>query len=581
MSTFVPASSRAASLRRAFFVSIALIAVLWFAGLGARALFMPDEGRYAEIPLAMLASGDWLTPRLDDLKYFEKPPLQYWATAAGYALFGAHDWSARLWPALSGFLGVLLLAFAGERLGPPGTGRLAGLVAASSWGYVFASQYLTLDMGLTFFMLLALVAFLLAHHEPGNERARRGWMLVVWLAMALAVLSKGLEGIVLPGLALALYMFVQRDGRLLLRLRWRAGLLVFALVAVPWFVLMQQRNPEFFHFFFVYEHVDRYLEPAHHRPGPWWYYFPLLLVGMLPWTPALVGALARAAKGTAPAGALDVDRLLLAWSAVIIAFFSASDSKLPAYIVPAMPALALLVARDAARRPALPLRAIAPWTVLAGLITLALAWHLPALMPNRELASLAPFYAPWLAAAGALWVLGAALAWISAGRRRDVALVVLALASLAGVQAVVWGMSRFDVYSSARELVARLGAAHGRFAPQAPFYSVDTFDQSLPYYLGRPVTLVHDRSELRLGTTVEPWKYIATLQKFEQRWKTGGEAYAVMTPEMYARLERAGLPMRLLAQDGTRIVVARSSASPEIRPRPEGLLPELLGTLLP
>ncbi len=581
MPSSVPAQSYAAQLRRAFLIAAALIAVLWFAGLGARALFMPDEGRYAEIPREMLASGDWITPRLDDLKYFEKPPLQYWATAAGFALFGEHAWSARLWPALTGLAGVLLLVFAGHRLGPPGAGPLAGIVAASSWGYLLASQYLTLDMGLTFFMLLTLVAFLLAHRDPGDERARRAWMLVAWLAMALAMLSKGLEGIVLPGLTLFAYVLVQRDWRLLGRMHWRAGLLAFGIVALPWFVVVQLRNPEFFHFFFIYEHFDRYLEPGHHRPGPWWYYLPLLLLGMLPWTPALVGALGRAAKGTAPAGALDVDRLLALWSAVIVVFFSASDSKLPAYIIPVMPALALLVARDAARRGSLALRAIAPWTALAGIATLVLAWRLPALVRNPELAALIPGYAPWLASAGALWVLGAGLAWAVARRGRDAALVALAISSLAGVQVMLWGLRSLDGYYSARGLVRELGAEHRRFAPQAPFYSVDTFDQSLPFYLGRPVTLVAYRSELELGTAMEPAKFVPTLQEFEQRWKTGGEAYAVMTPATYARLAREGLPMRLLAQDAARVVVARTGERPALAPRREGLLPELLGRLVP
>ncbi|HVB48818.1 MAG TPA: glycosyltransferase family 39 protein [Burkholderiales bacterium] len=580
MPTFVPAHSYAAQLRRTFMIAAALIAVLWFAGLDTRALFMPDEGRYAEIPREMLVSGDWITPRLDDLKYFEKPPLQYWATAAGFALFGEHGWSARLWPALTGMLGVLLLVFAGNRLGPPGAGPLAGIAAASSWGYVLASQYLTLDMGLTFFMTLTLVAFLLAHHDPGDERARRRWMLVAWTAMALAMLTKGLEGIVLPGLVLGAYAVVQRDWGLLRRMHWRAGLLTFGIIALPWFVLVQLRNPEFFHFFFIYEHFDRYLEPGHDRPGPWWYYVPILLLGMLPWSPALVGALARATKRSAPASVLDVDRLLLLWGAVILVFFSASQSKLPAYIVPVMPALALLVARDAARRTTLALRWIAPWTALAGLGALALAWRLPSLARVPDVAGPLAGYVPWLVAAGALWLLGAALAWGCARRDWDAALLALALCSLGGVQIALWGLHGFDDYYSARGLVRRLGADHRRFAPRAPFYSVDTFDQSLPFYLGRPVTLVAFRSELELGTAMEPAKYVASLPQFERRWRTGGEAYAVMTPQMYAKLARSGLPMRLLAQDGRRVVIARTDQRPELGPRREGLLPSLLGRII-
>src|SRR5436190_6381741 len=145
--------------RSAFIAAIVVLAVAWFAGLEYRGLFQPDEGRYAEISREMLGSGDWITPRLNGLKYFEKPPLQYWATAASFALFGEDEWTARLWTAVTGFLGVLFMVFAGNRVGPPGGGNIAGLILASSGAYFLSSQYLTLDMGLTFFMSAALLSF--------------------------------------------------------------------------------------------------------------------------------------------------------------------------------------------------------------------------------------------------------------------------------------------------------------------------------------------------------------------------------------------------------------------------------------
>src|SRR3954447_15811124 len=187
--------------RFAFVAAIVALALAWSAGLEFRGLFQPDEGRYAEISREMLVSGDWITPRLNGLKYFEKPPLQYWATAASFALFGEDEWTARLWTAVTGFLGVLFLVFAGNRLGPPGAGSIAGLVLASSCAYFLSSQYLTLDMAVTFFMSAALLAFVLAHQ--GAPPVKRAWMLLAWAAMACAVLTKGLVGIVLPGMVLA------------------------------------------------------------------------------------------------------------------------------------------------------------------------------------------------------------------------------------------------------------------------------------------------------------------------------------------------------------------------------------------
>ena len=127
----------------------ALLAALWLGALNLRALYAPDEGRYAQIPQAMVASGDWVTPRLNDLKYFEKPPLQYWATAMAFTAFGEHDWSARLAPALFGLIGALLVGWAARRTGGDASGRYAGLLLASTLGYVLAGEYLTLDMTLS------------------------------------------------------------------------------------------------------------------------------------------------------------------------------------------------------------------------------------------------------------------------------------------------------------------------------------------------------------------------------------------------------------------------------------------------
>src|SRR5258707_2717956 len=175
--------------RRGPWILLAVFAFLWFCNLGYRHLVKPDEGRYADIPREMVASGDWLTPRLNGYKYFEKPPLQYWATAASLAAFGTNEWAARLWPGLTGFLGVLLVFWAGNRLFAPPAGLLGAPVTASSALYAIVGHLLTLDMALSFFMSGAVFAFAVAQREP-EEAGRRRWMLLGWGAMALAVLTK-------------------------------------------------------------------------------------------------------------------------------------------------------------------------------------------------------------------------------------------------------------------------------------------------------------------------------------------------------------------------------------------------------
>lgn len=159
--------------RRALFALLAAFALLWFCNLGYRHLIKPDEGRYADIAREMVASGDWLTPRLNGYKYFEKPPLQYWATAVSFAAFGMNEWTARLWTGLTGFLGVLLVFWAGNRLFAPPAGLLGAAVAGSSALYAIVGHILTLDMALTFFMSASVFAFAVAQQEPGDV-ARRG-----------------------------------------------------------------------------------------------------------------------------------------------------------------------------------------------------------------------------------------------------------------------------------------------------------------------------------------------------------------------------------------------------------------------
>jgi 4-amino-4-deoxy-L-arabinose transferase-like glycosyltransferase len=243
---------------RALLAVFVLFALAWFGNLGYRHLIKPDEGRYAEIPREMIATGDWLTPRINGYRYFEKPPLQYWATAASFSAFGLSECAARLWPGLTGFLCVLMVFWAGNRLLGPPAGLFGAAVTASSALYAIIGHLLTLDMSLSVFMSAAALGFAVAQSEAADA-ARRRWMLASWAAMALAVLTKGLVGAVLPIAAVGAYILVERDWKLLARLELLRGGLLFLAIAAPWFVLVSRANPEFAHFFFIHEHLERFL----------------------------------------------------------------------------------------------------------------------------------------------------------------------------------------------------------------------------------------------------------------------------------------------------------------------------------
>src|SRR5262245_18646223 len=533
-----------------------LCALIWFVGLEYRGLATPDEGRYADIARAMLDSGDRVTPRLNGIKYFEKPPLQYWATAAVFAVFGFDEWTARMWPALTGLLCIAFTAFAARRLAPGPSWLFAALAFAGSWGFFIGGQFLTLDMGLTFFLSAAMLAFVLSRQEGQSPGAGRNWMLLAWAALACAVLSKGLVAIVLPGLALAVYCALERDLSPLRRLHWIPGLALFAAITLPWFVLVQQRNPEFFRFFFIHEHFERYLLPNHHRPGPWWYFLPVALVGLLPWTPAVPAALARAWK--APAQGFKIDRFLVIWAAVVIVFFSVSRSKLPGYILPAVPALLLLFARHYAEMSDKLRRTPALACVAAGIALAAFAGVLPALGAPLS----------WNAhdSGYSIWLLGAALVLTAAGiaslalarwRREEASFAAVGLGSLIAIQLAVSGTHLLDEHYSSERLIETIAGDQLQFPRDPPFYSVASFDQSVPFYLGRPVTLVAYKDELAPGIAAEPGKYVGSIDEFLGRWREHGDAFAIMAPRLYDKLVRDGFPGHVLARDARWIIVAR------------------------
>jgi 4-amino-4-deoxy-L-arabinose transferase-like glycosyltransferase len=543
---------------RTLLLVLLAFAAVWFSNLEYRKLVNPDEGRYAEIPREMVASGDWITPRLNGIKYFEKPALQYWATAAAYTLFGEHQWSARLWSALTGFLGVLMVFFTGRRLFGQQAGWNAALVLASSLLWVLIGHVNTLDMGVSFFLSAAVCAFLLAQRDGADARARARWMLAAWAALALALLSKGLIGLVLPGAALVLYILVERDWRLAGRLRLIAGTALLPALSLPWFVAVSRANPEFFHFFFIHEHFERFLTKQHGRYQPPWYFIPVLLAGMLPWTVSLLDTLARAWKRD-PQKEFQPQRFLLLWSAVVFAFFSVSDSKLVSYILPIFPALALLIGDRLTRIGA---RALAWQTLpaaLAGIVLLALLPGIERYASREVPVEMFRNYADWLIPAGLLLSAGAAgCAWLAWRGRVNAAIALLAGAGLVFAQLALSGHESLSQANSAYYIVQKIKP---ELKPGMPFYSVDTYDQSLQFYLRRTTTMVSYKDELGFGIAQEPGRFIPAVAQFEKTWDADSDALALMSPNTYDSLRARGLPMRLVARDTRRVIVGRRLAA--------------------
>jgi 4-amino-4-deoxy-L-arabinose transferase-like glycosyltransferase len=533
---------------------LAVLALIWFANLEYRTLIKPDEGRYAEIPREMVVSGDWITPRLNDLKYFEKPPLQYWATATAYTLFGEHQWTSRLWTGLTGFAGIVLVWFAGLRLFGREAAGYAALLLSSSLLYALMGHINTLDMGVTFFLTLSIVALLIAQQA---DHGSRNWMLVAWAAIALAVLSKGLMGLILPGTALFTYAVAQRDFSVFKRMHWLAGLTVFLLITAPWFYLVMKANPEFFQKFFIYEHYTRFTTKDLGRYQPWYYFIPILLAGALPWTVLMFDAMLRTWRDSKlPKKIFNPQRFLLIWAIFIYVFFSISGSKLPSYLLPMLPALALLMGKYIVEMRARRLFWQIVPVVPVALFMLGLSANVGKLADTPNQAELYPAYSVWLVSASLISLLGLlAGMWLLWRAKKPAAIVVIALSALLAAQI---GLSGYNTIARERSAKHIAEAIRAEIKPDVPFYSVLTYEQTLPFYLQRTFTLVQFQDEMAFGIQQEPQRWVPTVAEFAKVWAAQPEAYAIMPVYAYALLQQQGLAMKIIFQDRQHIVVKKS-----------------------
>ena len=524
--------------------------------LTTRPLFNPDEGRYAEIPREMLSSGDWVIPHLNGLAYIEKPPLQYWATALSYRLLGTSEFAARLYSALTALGTVLVVWLVARRLWSPAAGWRAASVLAGMLMFVVLGQLLTLDMSLTFYLTLGLGGFLLAQQATRP----RPWMLLAWAAAGLGVLTKGLVAAAIPTAVLMVYSLYARDFRPWRRLCVAWGLPLFLAITVPWHWLAARRTPGFLEFYFIHEHVARYLTPISDRQESWWFFAGVFLAGSMPWTLSalrvLGGGWRRRAPGTGPSsdGREFQPRLFLwIWVVFIGVFFSLSDSKLMPYILPLLPALALLIAGLAAPALKRDFLFTAILTVIAGLALglVSLNWA-RVIAPSQRSVYFLPLAKPLQEIALLLTVSGV-FVLVRCARDTTRAGIFLGagwcLAWLLLIRAAAWAA---PVYSG-----VTLAAALPEADRDAPIYSVGTYDQSLTFYLRRTVTLVAYRGELDYGLKVAPGAAISNVAQFLRRWSSQSRAFAVMEKSMFDDLKSRGVPMRLIGQDDNRVMVAR------------------------
>jgi 4-amino-4-deoxy-L-arabinose transferase-like glycosyltransferase len=315
---------------------------LW---IGTYALITPDEGRYSEVAREMVSSGDYITPRLNGVAFLDKPVLYYWLQASAIKLFGLKEWALRFWPATLGILCALLTYVAGRVVFNRRTGFIAAIMLATSPLYYGGSHYANLDLEVASLVSDSLLCFLAAMNAAAM-RWKNILLFAAYIFSALAVLTKGLIGIVFPAMIIGTWIIILNRWGLLKKIHFLGGVFIFGLITVPWYYLVQKANPEFFHYFFVTQQISRFLTMQEfNSKAAIWFYAPIVLAGFFPWTVFLFQAIVRgAALIWKDRQQYAAELFLLLWLVMIFIFFSVPRSKTVGYILPVFPACALLVA---------------------------------------------------------------------------------------------------------------------------------------------------------------------------------------------------------------------------------------------
>ncbi len=312
---------------------------LFFFRLGSRPLWDTDEGMHAATSKDMVVTGDYITPRLNGEKFYDKPVLFNWLAAASMRVFGFTEFAARLPAAILGFGSVLVTYLLGRRMFNATVGLLGGVILATSIEFIILSRVVVHDIALLFFMTLGLYAYYRAFE---SERGRSIHLMVCYASLGLAVLAKGPVGLLLPTLIGGLFLLMMKRLRFLNEMRLGWGIFVFLLIAAPWYVLIMLRNPDYAGYFFLKQNLMNFIPAEARHPRPFYYYVHILLGGFFPWSFFLPLALLHAVRRRSEEH--GVARLyLLLWLGVVFVFFSMASSKLSTYILPLFPAAALLV----------------------------------------------------------------------------------------------------------------------------------------------------------------------------------------------------------------------------------------------
>lgn len=519
---------------------------------GIRPLSVPDEARYCEIPREMLVSADYVTPHLNTIKYFEKPVLFYWLQAGAMHCWGLSEWVIRLPTLLLGLLGCLITYATARFLFDRRSGWFASLILATSVLYFAMAHTITLDMTLCIWITACLSAFIVAIEMPLGFK-RRLLLGAMYAFAALAMLTKGLVGILLPALIVIAWLCLCQQWQRLRHIQLISGIGIFLGIALPWHYWVQQANPEFFHFYFVEQQFLRYFTLYAQRYQPDWFFIPILFLGFFPWTLFLWSAL-RQHCPTAWKNCIAQKKsvFLLVWAAIIFIFFSLSKSKLVPYILPVLPPLSMLVGHFLATHLEKPASFWQKPFLAIGITSLFISLILM-IAPHVEVMNDQPLATRWLTLIAGILTVGTGIAtWLVYFKKIKSGWAMLLATLMLNLVLVNFAVPAIDTRSIKPLAMAIKNKLHAKDEVVAYHH----YYQDLPFYLQRRITVVDCHGELSFGMQHQNTaEFMINDATFWKKWQGSLPVYAIMSIDHYHKLKVCHSNLYLLASTKDNVVV--------------------------
>ncbi len=543
-----------------------LLGVFYAIWLGAHALFTPDEGRYSEVAREMVVSGDYVTPRLNGVPFLDKPIFYYWLQASAIQLFGLKEWALRFWPAFIGVLGCLLVYGAGRQFFNRRTGVIAAILLSTSPLYYGAAHYANLDLEVAVLIGNSLLFFLLGM-ESSHSKMRSWFLFFAYVFMGLAALTKGLIGIVFPAMIIGSWILILNRWSILKEMRIVTGAIIFSLITVPWYVLVQKANPQFFHFFFVVQQFSRYLtQQSFNNQTSFWFYIPIIFAGFFPWSIFCIQSLWQSIKNIfVNRQEYRVELFLLLWVIFVFIFFSIPKSKTVGYILPLFQPLALLVgcyfsrAWERAQQKGIQFGLLN--YVLISVATFVMCW----LVVSYKWMDITPEFGNYIFSAGGLFLFSGILIFFL--RKKNLQTILSCLITTAVLFLFI--LSASSQVSNVRSIKPLAMELKSLIKPDDEVVTFYRYYQDLPIYIEKRIVIVADWKapdiaqndnwlrELWYGMNYQDTsQWLIDEATFWTRWKSDKRLY-VLTEERYLdKLREKAVKYYQIAQTNSTVLIS-------------------------